>query len=253
MNQILLEKTTGLPLPLGVAVAIAKGGLQPITLQFLDSGVSGLLDEGAPISLDLYDPNDLDTPLASVTAWTGDEATKLYTGALDTAAGAIAWLTPRTLIGIVTYGAGAVESHIFHVAYGIGSAAPGSPLTITNITVTGLQKVSVPMGTYAGELTDEQIFGYYRAQADIDIIGMHLSAQSAPVGADVTVDVVFGASTEQSKIATLADGSGAQETIFGVALRATAGQVIRLRLKTVGSTAPGSWLTATLIVQPVSA
>lgn len=253
MNEIIIEKNTGIPVPAGVAIDIAKGGNQSIILKFLTGGLLGLLPDGTPISLALYDPNDTGTPLAIVSAWTPNVAQKLYIGVLDTLAGAIAWVQPKTLIGKVTYGSPGVDSVAFHVRYGIGTAQPGSPLLITNVTVTGMQKTSVPMSPFMGELADEQVFAYYRAQQDIDILGMHLNAQEAPVGADVLVDIVFGASAEQSKVAKLTDGQQAEETIYATPLRALAGQVIRLKIKQVGATTAGSWMTPTLIVQPVSA
>jgi hypothetical protein len=101
---------------------------------------------------------------------------------------------------------------------------------------------------FFGELTDEQIFGAWKPHTDdIEIIGAMLSAQDAPTGSAVTVDLVNGAGVEQGKIATLAAAAKYQETIFGAPLAVGAGALIQAKIKSVGSASPGAWLTLTLL------
>lgn len=105
---------------------------------------------------------------------------------------------------------------------------------------------------FIGSLADETLFGYFYAEKATKILGMQLASGVAPVGADVTVDIVNSSSVEQAKIATLAAGSRNQRTIFGSALELAAGDWVRLKVKSIGSTTPGSQLMANLICQPNS-
>ena len=103
---------------------------------------------------------------------------------------------------------------------------------------------------FFGDLVDEQLFGYFKANAACSIVGVQLTAQEAPAGAAVTMDLVYGADAEQTKIATLADGASVQETIFATPLAVAEGGVIRGKIKSIGSGSPGGYLTANLIIKP---
>lgn len=102
---------------------------------------------------------------------------------------------------------------------------------------------------FHGDLADEQSFGFWSPKIACRILGIQLAAQVAPTGAAVTVDLTVGG-TEQTKIATLADAASDQETIYGTPLDVAADAAIRAIVKSIGSTEPGGYLTAKLIVQP---
>lgn len=95
---------------------------------------------------------------------------------------------------------------------------------------------------YSGLAVDEEtiIDGVrFQAPATVTKIGVH--AREAPAGAALTVDVLLN-SAEQSRIATLADGATKQITDITDINFSTA-QDFGLKIKSVGSTAPGNELT----------
>jgi hypothetical protein len=104
---------------------------------------------------------------------------------------------------------------------------------------------------FSGTATDEQGFGYFKAKAACQIQGMQIFAQVAPTGRNLTLDLINGVGAEQSKVGTLTAGSTVQETTFGTPLTLAAGDVIQLKIKSVGSTEPGDSLTVQLFGVPV--
>lgn len=97
-------------------------------------------------------------------------------------------------------------------------------------------------GVLIGDAQDERIFGYFKADQACKISAVIIEAQEAPTGAALTIDLYnLTGPVEMSQLATLADGALYQVTTYtgeGVAL--TAGQAIRLRIKSIGSTTPGA-------------
>ena len=100
--------------------------------------------------------------------------------------------------------------------------------------------------TYFGTLVDEATFGYFKADVDCQFTQVQLTCQTAPTGAAVTVDLLIG-STPQTKIATLASGANDQVTTLTAALAVTKDSIVRAKIKSIGSSVPGSDLTMTLI------
>lgn len=245
--NLFLETTTGFLVPGGVAAQLGKGGVQNVFLQFVTNGVAGLLDSGDPMLLEVFEPSDLNTPIASISAWTEIAADKVYLGTIDTNAGAMAWLQVPTLVGKITYGLGDTESDLFHIKYGIGSSS-GLPSQV--YIVNGNDLMVIPM-IFMGELTVDQSYGYFVADADGEIRSITHEAQDAPSGSDVTIDVTKN-SVEQANPSVLADGQYVQKTTFGVAIPVSAGEVIRLKVKQVGSTDAGSWLKSNIYFRPTT-
>lgn len=138
----------------------------------------------------------------------------------------------------------------------VGSTTPGAYLSINLLcrfaTIADSEGWAFPVAVFFGTLTDEQTFGYFQARVGTEIIGVQLSAQVVPTGADVTVDLVDSSGAELSKVATLAAGESYQATDFGSALQLTASDFVRLKVKTVGSGAAGAYLTATLVTRPLT-
>lgn len=106
-----------------------------------------------------------------------------------------------------------------------------------------------PSVVFFGNATDEQTFGYFYAEKATKILGKQIAAQVAPVGANLTVDIVNSAGTEQSKVSTLTAGTQFERTLFATALELAAGSYVRFKIKSVGSTTPGGYLTINLICQ----
>jgi hypothetical protein len=103
---------------------------------------------------------------------------------------------------------------------------------------------------FAGNATDEQAFGYFYAEVATRVVGMVITAQTAPVGSAITVDLVTVGGVEQSKVATLAAAATYQRTAYATALELAAGAEIRGKIKSVGSGTPGGWLMCYLITRP---
>ena len=100
--------------------------------------------------------------------------------------------------------------------------------------------------TYFGTLVDEATFGYFKADVDCQFTQVQLTCQTAPAGAAVTVDLLIG-SAEQTKIATLDIAAKDQVTTLTAALAVTKDSIVRAKIKSIGSSVPGSDLTMTLI------
>jgi len=249
--NLILEKTTGKLVPAGQPAQLARGGVQALSLQFLDSGVAELLAGGAPIAFKIFGIDDTDTPILTVDAWTADATGVRYTAALNTLAGALAWVQGGTYYGRIDYGTPNVSSGLFHLIYGGTNAAPGLAPQISIATITTVGKFLAPM-VYTGRLNADgarALFGYYKVKHAGKILGAQLFAQTAPTGADVTVDLIDAGEAELSKVSTLSAGEAAEETIFGSPLNVALGDVIRAKIKTVGSGNKGGYLTMNLICE----
>lgn len=146
-----------------------------------------------------------------------------------------------------------------YVLWRVLSADPSIPtgstdyITAAEVAASYLAKTDaihfVPL-MFFGSAIDEQVFGYFYAERACKILGIQLSAQTAPVGAALTVDLVNSSGTEQSTVATLAAGAKQQRTIFASPLSVSIGTEWRGKIKSVGSSTPGGYITANLIIQP---
>ncbi len=249
--NLILEKTTGKLVPSGQPAQLARGGVQALSLQFLDSGVAELLAGGAPIALKIFAIDDTDAPLVTIDAWTADATGVRYTTNYNTLAGALAWVQGATYFARIDYGTPNVESILFHLVYGGTNAAPGPAPQVSIQTISTVGKFLAPM-LYIGRLNADgakALFGYYKVKHAGKIHGAQLFAQTAPTGADVTVDLIDAGEDELAKVSTLSDGAAAEETIFPAALDVEVGDVIRAKIKTVGSGNRGGYLTLNLICE----
>ena len=97
----------------------------------------------------------------------------------------------------------------------------------------------------SGSLMDEEVFFngfYFPKPSTIDKLSLH--CRTAPIGADVTVDILKN-DVEQSRIATLKDGSKDQVTdIADIAF--TNAEKFGLKIKSIGSTTAGEDLTVVI-------
>ena len=101
--------------------------------------------------------------------------------------------------------------------------------------------------TYFGTLVDEATFGYFKADVDCQFTQVQLTCQTAPTEAAVTVDLLIGTEVQNNKTATLASGAKDQVTTLTAALAVTKNSIVRAKIKSIGSSVPGSDLTMTLI------
>lgn len=249
--NLILEKTTGKLVPAGEPGRLARGGVQSLSLQFLDSGVAGLLAGGAPIALKLFELDDTDDPILSVTNWTADEDKLLYTATLDTLAGVLAWVQQKTYLARIDYADPTVASSLFHLVYGGAAAAPGTQAQVIQRDVTTVGQFPVVLKRTGNLSTTgaKSVFGYYYVEHAGRILGAQLAAENAPEGADVQVDLINAADEELGKVMTLSDGEKAERTVFAAPLNVSAGDVLRCKLLQVGSTKPGSYLLVNLICE----
>lgn len=127
-----------------------------------------------------------------------------------------------------------------------GATGPVGPTGATGPATS--QATGLFAAIFVGNAIDETTFGYFQAQSNISVAGMLLNAQAAPTGGSLAVDIVDSGGTEQSKIGTLAAAAQYQATTFGSALAVAAGDFIRFKIKSVGSTLPGGYVTVQLVL-----
>jgi hypothetical protein len=108
-----------------------------------------------------------------------------------------------------------------------------------------------PALLFAGQLTAAQLFGFYKPATVVAVLGVQLNAQVAPVGADVIIELVDSDGTGLGRTATLPAGEAFAAVTFGTPLPLAANTLLRGKVTQVGSSTPGSFLTANLIVQVV--
>lgn len=245
---IILETTTGRLVPAGAVPQLARTG-DASTIQFVTNSVAGLLPGGAPIAIALFTPDDLVTPKATFNAWTPNPAAVLYTATLDALQTNLAWTQQKTLLGRLSYGAPNVDSELFHVSL---SGVPGGLNLPTQIIITqptGPVSYAQEIGNFAGQLATGQAEGFWRAKAAGSLLGLQLSAQVAPTGADVIVEI-YKNGVATGKTAKLTAGQKTEETIFaGGALAIAIGDTIQFRCTQIGSGTKGSNLNVKGVVQ----
>lgn len=150
---------------------------------------------------------------------------------------------------VVTFNSGSTLT----VNGAFAGTATGGTLNLSALTLTLPSKNdSALVAVFAGEVVADQIFGTFKAARDLDLTGAQVFAQDAPTGSALTLDIINSGGTEQGKTITLAAGATTQETTFGSALRVSAGSTVRFKIKTVGSTNAGSWLSLSLLFTRVS-
>jgi hypothetical protein len=138
----------------------------------------------------------------------------------------------------------------------VGSTTPGGYVAVNLVcrfaNSADAGKAYPLAGVFFGTATDEQTFGGFTAIVPTDILGIQLSAQVAPVGSDITVDLVDSNGTELGTLGTLAAGSKYQATDFATVTALAASDYVRLKIKSVGSSTAGAYLTATLVTRPTA-
>lgn len=124
----------------------------------------------------------------------------------------------------------------------IGYTPPLGPLSDETMHTPSLH--------FTGNLSLNQIFGYYVAPAACVVKGVQLFAQKAPAGADVVVTLVDADGNSLSRTATLPAGASTTNVTFGTPLPLLNAATVRAKITQVGTGAnPGAYLTANLIVQ----
>ena len=103
-----------------------------------------------------------------------------------------------------------------------------------------------------GTIATGDVFGFFSAPAAqaLRCVGVQVSIQTPPVGASVRVDFVSLAGVEQSKVTSLPAGESYVQNLFPSALKMPAGSAWRLKIKQVGSSTAGEFLSVRLILSP---
>lgn len=243
---ITLNTDDGLIVPPGSIARLEKGGLQIVRIQLLEAG-SAVETDPEELVVGLRLPGET-APLAVVEDWEYQPSGQFYQGTLDTASGALAWLPGAVLLGRVDQGGQTGQP--FHVRYG----APGAVTAVVGggVTVNVTQLNTGPYNylmllPYHGELTEAQVFGGARVVADGHIYGAQVSAQVAPEGDDVVIDLVDAGGEPLGRSVTLPDGLSLHNTEFAVPLAVPTGMVVRGRVAQHGSGVAGSWLSINLM------
>ncbi|WP_221029899.1 hypothetical protein [Actomonas aquatica] len=246
--NLILETTTGRPTPAGTVPQLPRASTDA-TLQLVTNGVAALLPEGQPVALKIYTPDDLVTPVATFSVWARNATYQLYTATLAPLTTGLAWLREKTLRARVSYGTPNVDSELFHLMLGgSGGAAPDLPqIVITQ--PAGPVKQTVSLGAKTGNLKLEA-YGNHVVQADAKVNGMQLYANTAPVGADVLVELRKGG-VGTGAVATLSAGSKAERTPFDPVVNVEAGDVLDFEVIQIGSTKPGGYLSTEMELELV--
>lgn len=111
------------------------------------------------------------------------------------------------------------------------------------------ESMHTPALIQTGKLVADVIFGFYKTKAAEVILGVQLAIQDLPTGADVIITLVDAEGTTLARTATLPAGESYKDVPFETPLALLAGAIVRAKVTQVGSTKPGSYLTANLIVQ----
>lgn len=249
LMNLILETTTGLLVPAGVAPALPRGGSETVLVQFVTNGVAALLPGGSPVALKLYALGDLVNPLATLAAFTAVPGDLNYTGQLDTLGGGLANLPRGTLMARISYANPNVDSGWFQIKYGDTGSAAGAPAPQIVITQpTGPVNYVQALGQFGGKAILNQVEGFWRVKAPGNLLGLQLNCQDAPTGADLIVEIVKGG-VGTGKFATLVAGQKSQETVFGAPLALAIGDIVQFRPTQIGSNKPGTNLNVGGIVQ----
>ncbi|MDP0498674.1 MAG: hypothetical protein Q7P63_01115 [Verrucomicrobiota bacterium JB022] len=107
---------------LNFPVRISRGGPRLLEVVFYNGTEPTLLADGATVALDLYVPDDLETPIpgSTVSSWSVDEGEATYRATLDTGRGLLGGLAYPTLYGRIRWvepGFDVIQSDFFHVLY----------------------------------------------------------------------------------------------------------------------------------------
>lgn len=242
-----LETTTGLLVPDGEAPRLPRGGVEQILVRFVTNGVAALLANGAPIALNIYRASDLETPIATVDEFTTLASDLAYQGSLDTLAAGLAGIERGTFRGRISYKTINVDSEWFQLVFGDRAAASGTPIQEIIVREGSAAKLVEVIGQFAGLVVVNQVEGFLKVQEDCSLVGLQLTAQVAPTGADLVVDVVKN-NAAQNKTAKITAAAKGEETLFGSALALVAGDVLKFKPTQVGSGTPGSYLTVKAII-----
>ena len=97
----------------------------------------------------------------------------------------------------------------------------------------------------SGDLQAGTTFGYWIPSAMVSLIGAQVSAQDAPTGSDVILEVYKNGSAT-GKTVTLSGGDSVVAIAFPSSLLVNAGDTVTLHINQVGSTTPGSFVTVIL-------
>jgi len=113
--------------------------------------------------------------------------------------------------------------------------------------------VSYATFTYVGSAAVDELFGGLEATQALAIIGIQLSAQTPPTGDDIEICLVDGDDAEiAGTTAVLSAGESFEDTVFAAAITLITGDRVRAKIKQVGSSTPGGYLNAALVIGPAS-
>lgn len=137
----------------------------------------------------------------------------------------------------------------------IGSTFAGAflnaSLIIAAAAPSDVEKFIYAPAIRGGDLAVDQTIGYFQPLKACEAIGIDIALGDAPVGADIQLDVTLNG-VAQSKIVTVTAGQSLAQGIFSSPVTLAPGDILRVKVVQVGSTAPGSFLTANLIIAPTA-
>lgn len=153
---------------------------------------------------------------------------------LPASAAALAALYEVSLTEVEKYAALYCKDGVF--TFRIGSQPP----------IVFLAQWHVPL-MYFGEAVVSQTFDRFNPTGACKVVGMELSAQEAPTGAGLTIELVDGAGASLGRTITLAAGTTVARATFA-SLSLAANAIVRAKITAIGSTFAGAWLNLRLLV-----
>lgn len=167
-------------------------------------------------------------------------------------------IAPGTTSGQVIFGAAlalVLDDVVRVKVLAVGSTAPGAYL-VAHLILAAAAPADVEKFIYApaiqpGDLAVDQLIGYFKPLKACNVVGIDYALGDAPVGAQVSLDVTVNG-VVQAQVVNIAAGVAAGQGMLGAPVSLAAGDVLRVKVLGVGSTTPGAYLTANLIIAPTS-
>lgn len=117
---------------------------------------------------------------------------------------------------------------------------------VDTITVAGSARLVTTM-QIVGNATLNQVFGYYKAPAEVTISRAQIFCQTAPAGSNLNITIVDGSGFSLGSIAVVAAGAAFQETVFSPVINLSVGETIRCKVTAVGASTNGGYVTVNLL------
>ncbi len=106
----------------------------------------------------------------------------------------------------------------------------------------------------AGDLVATREYGYFKARIVCKIVGIDWTVGDLPQGDDALIFDLTKLGVAQARLVEIAeDADPYGQEIFNTAITLAVGDTVRLKVTQTGDEAPGAYLNANLIIEPIVA